>query len=169
MPTRPDGGGSTGQPEARPDVPDGGRLQPGGEGRLHDVRLRVCEVRLHDVRFTQGSVADKFRDGRSLYQTTGELRSGAARVEDFPRIRVVVAAGPTGQRLLYTLDNRRLDCFQKAFPPASSPDRTILVEMCSLDDPTVRKEFEAKYTAGTAVQRRQGRGSGNSPNFPIRV
>ena len=72
---------------------DGGELLGGGEA-LVDTNA---------IRFTQSTVTDTFRDGRSLQATIDALRAGTLGPADIPAIRIFAREG-----VLYTLDNRRL-------------------------------------------------------------
>ena len=56
-----------------------------------------------DIRFTQDSVSNGFKDGRSLQKTIDGLKSGRISPRDLPPIRIFEKDG-----LIYTLDNRRL-------------------------------------------------------------
>ncbi|EUC12601.1 beta strand repeat-containing protein [Paraburkholderia hospita] len=55
------------------------------------------------IRFTQDSISSTFKDGTSLQDTIGALKSGVISPADLPPIRVYEQDG-----LVYTLDNRRL-------------------------------------------------------------
>ncbi|CAE6812241.1 MULTISPECIES: filamentous hemagglutinin N-terminal domain-containing protein [Paraburkholderia] len=55
------------------------------------------------IRFTQDSISSTFKDGTSLQDTIGALKSGVISPADLPPIRVYEQGG-----LVYTLDNRRL-------------------------------------------------------------
>jgi hypothetical protein len=61
------------------------------------------------VRFSQGSVQYRFRDGRTLDDLAEGLRTGRVRTEDVPPLRLVERDGQ-----LFTLDNRRLEAFRRA-------------------------------------------------------
>lgn len=109
------------------------------------------EVHLHSIRFTQDSVKSQFRDGRSTSQTIKDLRSGALQASDLPMIRVV-RAFESG--FLFSLDNRRLRCLQKAFPEKQHPNMTVKVLMVSEQDPKVKEELQSKFTACRSVVQR---------------
>ncbi len=66
----------------------------------------------NEVRFSQSSVSHRFRDGRTIDELAGELRSGAVRPDDVPPLRLVLRDG-----VYFTLDNRRLEAFRRAGVP----------------------------------------------------
>jgi RHS repeat-associated protein len=61
------------------------------------------------VRFAQDSIASTFQDGRSIEELAQGLRNGTINPADIPPIRLVEREGA-----LFTLDNRRLEAFQRA-------------------------------------------------------
>jgi hypothetical protein len=61
------------------------------------------------IRFTQGSIGRRFKDGGLLRDAISDLRAGRVKPTDFPAIRVFEKDGE-----LWTLDNRRLLVFQQA-------------------------------------------------------
>jgi hypothetical protein len=71
----------------------------------------LAEARIDpsQVRFTQASVAPRFKDGGTIDDFAGDLRSGPIDPSAIPPIRIVVRDG-----LLFTLDNRRLEAFRRA-------------------------------------------------------
>jgi filamentous hemagglutinin len=56
-----------------------------------------------DIKFTQNSVSNTFKDGQSLHSTIDALKSGKISPDDLPPIRVFEKDG-----VVYSLDNRRL-------------------------------------------------------------
>ncbi|MFC4860097.1 hypothetical protein ACS8MQ_02995 [Pseudomonas sp. MAHUQ-62] len=56
-----------------------------------------------DIRFTQNSVSNTFKDGQSLQATIDGLKSGKISPDDLPPVRVFEKDG-----VIYSLDNRRL-------------------------------------------------------------
>ena len=56
-----------------------------------------------DIRFTQDSVSNTFKDGQTLQSTIDGLKSGKIYPHDLPPIRVLEKDGT-----VYSLDNRRL-------------------------------------------------------------
>jgi hypothetical protein len=63
----------------------------------------------NDIRFTQGSMSQTFRDGRSVSELAEGLRGGTIDPGDIPPIRLVEHEGS-----LFSLDNRRLAAFGEA-------------------------------------------------------
>jgi hypothetical protein len=61
------------------------------------------------VRFSQGSISFRFRDGRTIADLAEALKSGQVQPEDVPPLRLVEKDGE-----YYTLDNRRLPAFRRA-------------------------------------------------------
>jgi hypothetical protein len=61
------------------------------------------------VRFSQNSISPTFKDGRSVQGLADDLASGAVSPSDVPAIRLVERNGT-----YFTLDNRRLEAFQRA-------------------------------------------------------
>lgn len=61
------------------------------------------------VRFRQKSIANRFREGRTIEELAEELRSGGINPEDVPPLRLVEING-----VYFTLDNRRLEAFRRA-------------------------------------------------------
>lgn len=64
------------------------------------------------IRFSQRSIAGRFKDGTTVEELAVGLRTGFVKPNDLPPIRVVERAG-----LLFTLDNRRLEAFRQAGVP----------------------------------------------------
>lgn len=62
-----------------------------------------------EIRFTQDSISQNFRDGSSVFDLSESLRTGQVIPSDIPPIRVFERDGN-----LYSLDNRRLAAFQMA-------------------------------------------------------
>jgi len=65
-----------------------------------------------DIKFTQNSVANTFKDGTTLQSTIDDLKSGKLLPSDLPPIRVFEQDG-----VVYTLDNRRLLAASEAGVP----------------------------------------------------
>jgi len=99
-------------------------------------------VPLHSVRFTQDSIRETFKDGKTLDQTIEALRNGTLRLEDLPAIQVVKR-----DDIYWSLNNRRLHCMRSAFP---NRDKTIRVRLESLDDPSIRADFSRRLTTKTS-------------------
>mmetsp|Transcript_71986 Transcript_71986/g.194710 ORF Transcript_71986/g.194710 Transcript_71986/m.194710 type:complete len:242 (+) Transcript_71986:91-816(+) len=76
----------------------------------HPGGHRPAKIALRDIYYTQDSVADHFKDRRTLAITRDELESGQKTVHDIPTITVVEHHG----RWL-TVDNRRLCVFKRVF------------------------------------------------------
>lgn len=62
----------------------------------------------HDIRFSQDSISNAFRQGGTIDDLANALRSGAVHPYGIPPIRLVSRDG-----LLYSLDNRRLEAFRR--------------------------------------------------------
>ncbi len=69
-------------------------------------------VRLGDIRYSQDSIGNTFRDGRSLNTLVRQLRQGVVSLDEVPTIRVY----RTRKGNLQSHDHRRLWCFNKVFP-----------------------------------------------------
>ncbi len=96
-----------------------------------------------DISYSQRSVAPEFSNGIPLAKTTEDLISGKIKVTDIPPIRVVkIEFGRgRGRKIRFdTLDNRRLRVFKDA------GITEVSVEMCSLEDPKIKREYELKKT-----------------------
>ncbi|MBL3876142.1 hypothetical protein, partial [Pseudomonas syringae] len=65
-----------------------------------------------DIRFTQDSVSNTFKDGQTLQSTIDGLKSGKISPDDLPPIRVFEKDG-----MIYSLDNRRLLAASEAGVP----------------------------------------------------
>ena len=65
-----------------------------------------------EIRFTQDSISNKFKDGTSVKGLIDDLKAGNITSEDIPAIRVFEKDGK-----IYSLDNRRLKAFQDAGVP----------------------------------------------------
>jgi filamentous hemagglutinin len=65
-----------------------------------------------DIRFTQDSVSNTFKDGRTLQATIDGLKTGKISPDDLPPIRVFEKDG-----VIYSLDNRRLLAASQAGVP----------------------------------------------------
>ena len=61
----------------------------------------------NQVRFSQGSVSIRFRDGGTIEDLAQGLKAGRIRSSDVPPLRLVERDG-----LFFTLDNRRLEAFR---------------------------------------------------------
>ena len=64
------------------------------------------------IRFSQSSIKDSFRDGRSLSELVEGLKAGSITPGDVPAIRVVKRG-----KFLVSIDNRRLAAFREAGVP----------------------------------------------------
>ena len=62
-----------------------------------------------DIRFSQNSISSKFKNGSSVDDMIQGLKTGTIDPSDIPAIRIFEK-----DRVLYTLDNRRLYAFQQA-------------------------------------------------------
>jgi len=140
----------------REQIHSGGTLPP---ELLGQQRCGLFSVGLKQLRFSQDSVSSLFNDGRSVAETTAELRKGSLLVTDLPRLRIVEIMGRK-----WSLDNRRLKCMKEAF--ANSSDMEINVQVESLAERAVRKEFQKKFTAGQSIIERGGKAS--TPSFSKR-
>jgi hypothetical protein len=78
------------------------------------------------VRFTQDSIAARFKNGGSIYDLIEDLKSGKVKPEDIPPIRVFEKNGK-----IYSLDNRRLYVFQQA---------GVKIRWVKADPKTVKRE-----------------------------
>ncbi|WP_084331700.1 hypothetical protein, partial [Ectopseudomonas alcaliphila] len=65
-----------------------------------------------DIRFTQDSVSNTFKDGKTLQATIDGLKTGKISPDDLPPIRVFEKDG-----VIYSLDNRRLLAASQAGVP----------------------------------------------------
>ncbi len=85
----------------------------GGEGRGVGKILGkvgdIVHINPEKIRFTQDSISSKFSNGNTLESTINGLKSGKISPNDFPPIRVFER-----DEKMYSLDNRRLEVFQKA-------------------------------------------------------
>jgi hypothetical protein len=61
------------------------------------------------IRFSQGSISSRFRDGGTVEELTKSLKNGVIDPNSIPPIRIVEKDG-----IIFTLDNRRLKAFQDA-------------------------------------------------------
>jgi hypothetical protein len=61
------------------------------------------------VRFSQASIAYRFKDRTTIDDLAAGLNNGSIRPEDVEPLRLVEREG-----VLYTLDNRRLEAFRRA-------------------------------------------------------
>jgi hypothetical protein len=94
------------------------------------------------VLFTQSSIEDTFRDGRSVDSMIEELRNGSLQVDTIPAIRVVRKHG-----CYFTLDHRRLYAMRQALGSNKKPaDRTVTCILESFKNDEVVKEFKRKAT-----------------------
>lgn len=105
------------------------------------------QLRLHDIRFCQGTISPTFRNGRSILNTIEMLKSGELQVKDLQKIRVVeLECG-----FWFSLDNRRLHCLKTAFPASAFGDKMLDVLVLQLSDPDVLEEFRWKFSCGKKV------------------
>jgi hypothetical protein len=65
-----------------------------------------------EIFFTQKSIKYNFRDGKNVYDTIRQLRKGIIGIKDIPYILVI--HNPYNNKY-YSINNRRLFCFKKAF------------------------------------------------------
>lgn len=77
--------------------------------RLARVSKGISFVNPKNIHFTQNSIKATFKDGRSVQQMADDLTSGALKADDVAPIAVFEKNGK-----LYSLDNRRLEAFQRA-------------------------------------------------------
>ena len=103
--------------------------------------LKRVNIPLEDIRYCQDSCGQTFRDGKSLESTVKQLRRGEITVATLG-VRVV-EFGST----YFALDNRRLRCAKLAFPPAQS----VPVLLADLSVPSIKKEWDLKFTAGKRI------------------
>jgi hypothetical protein len=87
------------------------------------------------IRFTQDSIASRFKNGNSLADTIAALKSGALKPGDLPPIRIFERDGK-----LWTLDNRRLYVFQEAGIPIRTVQATA---------EQIARELPSKFTTVT--------------------
>lgn len=73
-----------------------------------------------DIRFTQDSVSNTFKDGQTLQSTIDGLKSGEISPDDLPPIRVFEKDGA-----VYSLDNRRLLAASEAGIPIKVVPATL--------------------------------------------
>jgi hypothetical protein len=66
----------------------------------------------NSVRFSQASIAYRFKDGTTIDDLATGLANGSIRSEEVAPLRLVERNG-----LFYTLDNRRLEAFRRARLP----------------------------------------------------
>lgn len=99
--------------------------------------LHLENLLLKKIKFTQDSVSKEFQDGRTLVQTMQEIRRG---IIAFPPIRVVKSLEANAY---FSLDNRRLKCLKEAYT-----GQLVEVQLVSLEDPEIRREFQRKMTTG---------------------
>ncbi len=74
-----------------------------------DVGKAITKMNPSEIRFTQDSISSVFRNGNTLESTINGLKSGKISPNDFPPIRIFEKNGN-----INSLDNRRLEVFQKA-------------------------------------------------------
>ncbi|HEX6235791.1 MAG TPA: DNRLRE domain-containing protein [Acidimicrobiales bacterium] len=91
-----------------------------------------------EVRFTQDSIRQTFRDGRTVSDLARGLRTGTVDPSDVPPIRLVEYKGR-----LFTLDNRRLAAFGEA--GISAPYRMATPR-------EIAREWKSKFTTDTEGQ-----------------
>jgi hypothetical protein len=87
------------------------------------------------IRFTQDSIASRFRNGNAIADTIAGLKSGAIKPSDLPPIRIFERDGT-----LWTLDNRRLHVFQEAGIPIRTVQATA---------EEIARELPSKFTTIT--------------------
>jgi hypothetical protein len=111
--------------------------------KVLDEPLGVLDSR--PIRFTQDSIASKFKGRDSLQDTIEALSEGRISADDFPPIRIFEMNG-----LLFTLDNRRLYVFQQL----GLPIKTIPATMQEIQD----ESFKFTTSNGGASVRVRGGG-----------
>ncbi len=118
---------------ARPSSFASGASSAAGSSRppAPDPAKKIMRVR--DIQFSQRSVKAQFDNGIPLSDVASQLIQGRLIPSAIPVIRVV-----TYQQKIFTLDNRRLRTFHLA-----SVDQ-IEVQVCSLKDPDISREFFSK-------------------------
>jgi len=80
----------------------------------------------NSVRFSQASIAYRFKDGTTIDDLAAGLKNGSIRQEDIEPLPLVERGG-----LFYTLDNRRLEAFRRAgvpIPWRMATDEEIVTE-----------------------------------------
>ena len=111
--------------------------------RARVARQGKCKLDIHQILFTQSTIADIFRDGRPISDMIDALHSGFLKISDVPKIRVVRKHGQ-----YFTLDHRRLYAFRRGLRDHSSHHHLIDVILESFKDPEIVKEFQLKCTTG---------------------
>lgn len=94
---------------------------------------------IHQVLFTQATIADSFRDGRPVSAMVEALHDGSLRPADVPKIRVVRKHGQ-----YFTLDHRRLYALRKGLRDHSSAHHLIPVTLESFKNLEIVDEFKRK-------------------------
>jgi hypothetical protein len=89
-----------------------GILAPGGGYGTAGKQVVKELTDPNKIRFSQDSIKNTFRDGRSIQDLVDGLKSGHIKPEDVPAIRVVERNGQ-----LVSIDNRRLAAFREAGVP----------------------------------------------------
>ncbi len=78
-------------------------------GKVLNKAGDITHVDPNKIRFTQDSISSVFKNGNTLESTVNGLKSGKISPTDFPPIRIFEKGGE-----MYSLDNRRLNVFQRA-------------------------------------------------------
>ncbi len=81
----------------------------GDAGKVLNKAGDITHVDPNKIRFTQDSISSVFKNGNTLESTVNDLKSGKISPTDFPPIRIFEKGGE-----MYSLDNRRLNVFQRA-------------------------------------------------------
>ncbi|WP_405699856.1 DUF6531 domain-containing protein [Streptomyces sp. NBC_01383] len=90
-------------------APDYPRPGPGRPGPGPRGLPAAGTISPRAVRFSQDSISERFKNGKSVDDVIEDLRHGRVTADEFPAIRVFERNGS-----IYTLDNRRLHVFQEA-------------------------------------------------------
>lgn len=69
----------------------------------------IKTIHPNNVRFSQSSISNNFRNGATIDDLSISLKNGTTRVNEMQPIRLVER-----NNVLYTLDNRRLEAFRRA-------------------------------------------------------
>ena len=94
-----------------------------------------CYLDPNDIRYTQDSISNRFKDGSSVDDMIDGLKNGNISVDDVSAIRVFKQNGK-----IYSLDNRRLYAFKQAGM------KSIQVSWVNPTSPNITKEIAWKFT-----------------------
>lgn len=92
-----------------PDYPRPGDGGPGRPGPGPRGLPAAGTISPRAVRFSQDSINERFKNGRSVDEVIEDLRAGNVTADQFPAIRIFERDGA-----IHTLDNRRLHVFREA-------------------------------------------------------